>query len=158
LRADVDFRRACSQFPTGVLVVTASYGGEDFGLTVNAFASLSVEPPQAIVCLARTSNTYTAVESAGTFGVNVLSAEQEAVARHFASKRANKLAATPFRRAPEGVPLLEGTAAGFLCEVVETLPRATHVIVIGRVLDATIDETRDPLLFHRSRLCCGRLI
>jgi 3-hydroxy-9,10-secoandrosta-1,3,5(10)-triene-9,17-dione monooxygenase reductase component len=59
------FRAACGQFPTGVAVVTASSGSHLFGATVNAFASLTVEPPQVLVCLAESSNTWSAIADPG---------------------------------------------------------------------------------------------
>ena len=70
------FRSACAQFATGVLVVTTSTPEGDFGATVNAFTALTLEPPQVIVCLARTSSTWAAIEEARVFAVNVLASAQ----------------------------------------------------------------------------------
>lgn len=143
------FRAACAAYPTGVLVVTASLGGDDFATTANAFTALSADPPLVIVCLAQTSATGTAVRRAGTFGLNVLAHHQGDVARSFARAGAQELAELAFRRGHGGAPLLADAAAWFQCEVAEVLPRATHVLMIGRVLAADHAD-REPLVYHRS--------
>ena len=149
------FRAACSQFPTGVAVVTASSGSQLFGATVNAFASLTVEPPQVLVCLAESSNTWSAIARSGAFAVNLLAADQVALADLFASKDPDKLARVSHERGAVGAPLLSDTVATFECMLVTTAPSATHRVLVGRVMAFASDPSRDPLMFFRSRLLQG---
>jgi flavin reductase (DIM6/NTAB) family NADH-FMN oxidoreductase RutF len=161
------FRAACAQFATGVTVVTTSTPEGDFGVTVNSFTSLSLEPPQVIVCLARTSNTWEGIERAGVFAVNVLAADQLSLARLFATKRPDKFspaqAGTDGGRPPEvrihqgtvGAPLLDGALATLECRLVEAFPSGTHTIIVGRVVRVDHDPARGPALFFRSRLYGG---
>jgi flavin reductase (DIM6/NTAB) family NADH-FMN oxidoreductase RutF len=161
------FRAACAQFTTGVTVVTASTPEGDFGVTVNSFTSLSLEPPQVIVCLARTSNTWAAIQEAGVFAVNVLAADQVALARLFATKRPDKFdpargdsdgtepPEVRTRRGTVGAPLLEGVLATLECRLADAFPSGTHTIIVGRVVHLDHDPAKGPALFFRSRLYGG---
>lgn len=80
------FRAVCGTFATGVTVVTADSPDRPQDGTVNSSTSLSADPPPVIVCLARTSRTWQAVEASGAFAVNILAADQRQVARLFASR------------------------------------------------------------------------
>lgn len=147
------FRAACSQFPTGVVVVTAiGPGGRDHGATVNAFASFTLEPPQLLVCLARTSNTYKAIERARAFAVNVLSEGQAEIARLFASKYPDKMSRVRFHRGAVGAALLDGVMGYFECRLADLVVRDDHVIVLGRVVNTCHDTTNQPLVYFRGQM------
>ncbi|WGX97640.1 flavin reductase family protein [Nocardioides sp. L-11A] len=146
------FRRACAQFPTGVTVVTAAHAGDLHGSTVNAFSSLTLAPAQVLVCLARTSRTWPAIERSRRFAVNVLARDQVDVARLFATKEPDKLARVPHRSDDGAPPVLHGAAAWFECDLADAITSHTHRIVIGRVVRLMVDEDRDPLVFARGRL------
>jgi 3-hydroxy-9,10-secoandrosta-1,3,5(10)-triene-9,17-dione monooxygenase reductase component len=146
------FRDVCGMFATGVTVVAADGGDGPRGATVNAFTSLSVEPPRVIVCLAATSRTWRAVEAVGHFTVNVLAAEQEELARHFASGDAAKGGAVAWRPAGNGAPALPGAAAVLECTLVSASVQSTHRLLIADVTGADHRPEADPLLFYRGRL------
>jgi flavin reductase (DIM6/NTAB) family NADH-FMN oxidoreductase RutF len=156
VRADA-FRAACAQFATGVSVVMTSTPEGDFGVTVNAFASLTLEPPQVIVCLARTSRTWPAIRQARVFAVNVLAADQVALARLFATKQPDKVRLMPAtaRRGALGVPLLDGALSKLECRLVDAISRDTHVVLIGQVVRVEHDPAKEPALFFRRRLYEG---
>ena len=104
------FRRAVGHLPTGVTVVTAPGADGPSGLTANAVSSLSLDPPLMLACLDRGSRTLRAVEAAGRFGVNVLAAGQEDLARAFATKREMHEKWDGVAWAERGgLPALEGT-------------------------------------------------
>jgi flavin reductase (DIM6/NTAB) family NADH-FMN oxidoreductase RutF len=151
------FRAACAQFATGVSVVMTSTPDGDFGVTVNAFTALSLEPPQVIVCLARTSNTWRAIRQARVFAVNVLAADQIPLARLFATKHPDKvgLMRATARRGVIGVPLLDGALSKLECRLVDAIARETHVVLIGQVVQVEHDPAKAPALFFRSHLYEG---
>lgn len=132
------FRRVMATFPTGVTVVTARAGeGDPLGITVNAFTSVSLDPPLVLVCLDREADSHDGVLRAGTFAVNVLSSAQEAVARRFAADpAAGRFDQVAWRDGPGGAPILEGVAAWLSCAVEATHPGGDHTIVVGRVVAA----------------------
>lgn len=147
-----DFRRACAGFPTGVAVVTASIGEERHGSTVNAFTSLTLDPPQVLLCLADTSRTWSAIERSRSFAVNLLAADQEEIARVFASKEPDKFGGLDWSPGAGGAPVLAGAVGAFECELADAIRNHSHWIVVGRVVGLSADQARDPLLFVRGRL------
>ena len=143
------FRRAVGHLPTGVTVVTAPGVDEPSGLTANAVASLSLDPPLMLACLDRGSRTLRAVEAAGRFGVNVLAAHQASLARAFSTKREmhEKWDGVAWTER-NGVPALDGTVVWLACELRDVLAGGDHVIVTGSVLEAAAGDA-DPLVFFR---------
>jgi 3-hydroxy-9,10-secoandrosta-1,3,5(10)-triene-9,17-dione monooxygenase reductase component len=152
------FRAACAQFATGVSVVTTSTPEGDFGVTVNAFTSLTLEPPQVIVCLAATSRTWLAIRRSRVFAVNVLAADQVALARLFATKHPDKfgLMPAPLRRGAVDAPLFDGALSTLECRLADALARDTHVVLIGQVVRVEHDPDKEPALFFRRRLLTPR--
>lgn len=132
------------------VVTTTTPDGTPHGLTVNAFASLSLEPPQVIVCLKRANRSFAAFADATHFGVNVLAEDQVPLSRLFASDRERKFDEVPHRAgAASGAPILEGAHAWLECAVADRLAVAgTHVIVIGSLLAFGLSDA-PPLVFHR---------
>ena len=149
---ELELRRVLGHFATGVNVVTTSVGGEPHGLTVNSFASLSLDPPQVIVCLKRGNRSYPAFEEATHFAVNVLAEGQLELARLFASTRDGKFAAVEhLPGGASGAPLLARAHAWLECEVSQRFAvPGTHTIVVGRLLGYSLGEA-PPLVFHRGR-------
>lgn len=146
------FRAVCGTFATGVTVVTAHGPDGPQGCTVNSFASLSLDPPQIVVCLARASRTWYAAEAAGGVAVNILAADQRDVAQLFASGEPDKLARVEWTPGRGGAPVLRGAAAHLECRLVGTFRQATHMLLIGAVTHAEHRAESDPLIFFRSRL------
>jgi flavin reductase (DIM6/NTAB) family NADH-FMN oxidoreductase RutF len=143
------FRAAMSLLPTGVTVVTATGAEGPAGATANAVASLSLEPMLMLACLDRGSRTLLAVQAANRFGVNVLAAGQDDVARTFSSKApvASKWDGVEWHDR-DGVPAIAGALAWVACELQDVISGGDHVIVTGEVQDLEAGGG-EPLLFHR---------
>jgi flavin reductase (DIM6/NTAB) family NADH-FMN oxidoreductase RutF len=135
------------QCVTGVTVVTADDQGTPRGLAVNAFCSVSLEPPQVLVCVQTNSRTYPTLERARHFSVNILAADQLQVAKVFASKDADKFAALSWVPGPCGSPWLDGCCANLEIEVGDQLPASTHTVFIGRIVHLRRRDA-DPLVYH----------
>ena len=108
-----------------------------------------------LVCFDNGARTLPAIERAGRFGVNVLAAGQEAIARRFASSEApeNEKFAGVAHALHEGIPVLEGGLAWVGCELRELLPGGDHTIGIGAVQAAETareDDDREPLVWYRA--------
>jgi len=147
-----EFRRWMARWATGVSVVTARDGGEDAGLTVNAFLSVAVRPPSVLVSLTRDADTTPVIERSRAFAVNVLAADQRSLSERFARTlpSAEKFRDVPFRRGATGAALLDGTLGAVECRVVAWLPQFDHVLVVGEVVRQETGRDADPLLFFRS--------
>jgi len=143
------FRSVMGRFATGVTVVTASSPEGPVGLTANAVCSLSLDPLLLLVCFDNEARTLPVVRKAGRFGVNVLRAEQEELARLFASKtpESEKFAGIP-HTVHDGIPVIEGVLAWVGCRLERVIPGGDHTIGIGAVEAAEAGQG-EPLLWFR---------
>lgn len=143
-----DFREVMAAFPTGVTVVTAIGEAGPSGATANAVTSLSLNPPMMLACLDRSSRTLASVRTAGRFGINVLAADQEPLARRFSSKEPepDKWAQIEWRQS-SGSPRIVGCPIWIACDLHDLLEGGDHLIALGDVREAELAEA-EPLLFH----------
>jgi flavin reductase (DIM6/NTAB) family NADH-FMN oxidoreductase RutF len=146
-----DFRRVMSFWATGVSVVSAEGREGPAGATANALSSLSLDPPLVLVSFDLSSRTLGAGRESERFCINVLAEGQEVVARIFATKKSQeeKFAAIRHRSVRE-TPVIDGCLGFLVCSLDSEFGRGDHVIAIGRVLDARVDDEASPLLFYRS--------
>jgi len=132
-----DFRAAMRSFPTGVAIVTTAYDGRIHGFTVNAFASVSLDPPTVLICVNRIATAHPLIASSQHFCVNILALEQRALAERFAGgEPRSRFDGVAYRIGPSGSPILAGTLAHVDCALTEGVSAATHTIFLGTVLDA----------------------
>jgi flavin reductase (DIM6/NTAB) family NADH-FMN oxidoreductase RutF len=143
------FREVMGRFATGVTVVTATSPDGPVGMTANAVCSLSLEPLLLLVCFDNEARTLPVVRETGRFGVNVLRADQEDLARLFASKtpESEKFAGIP-HTVHDGIPVIEGVLAWVGCRLERLIPGGDHTIGIGAVEAAEAGQG-EPLLWFR---------
>jgi len=144
--SEATVRAVHRQFVTGVTIVTTHVDGAPRGLAVNAFASVSLTPPLVLVCVAATSNTHQHLFRSEHFAVNVLSVDQAAVVRRFASKDVDKFAGLDWHPGPFGSPLLAGTSAYLEAAARERIRASTHTVFVGEVVAAEAFD-RPPLVY-----------
>jgi flavin reductase (DIM6/NTAB) family NADH-FMN oxidoreductase RutF len=154
VRPEVDpraYREVLGHFPTGVTVVTAATVGGPVGLSIASFTSVSLEPPLVGFLPARTSRSWPRIRAVGRFCVNVLAADQEALARLFAAPHDERFDGVAWRPAPySGAPLLDGAVAWVDCAIEAVVPAGDHHFVLGRVHDLGLENAAaDPLVFFR---------
>jgi flavin reductase (DIM6/NTAB) family NADH-FMN oxidoreductase RutF len=146
-----ELRRVMGHFATGVTVVTTK-DGEDtpFGLTANAFASLSLNPPLVLVCVDKAAQCYSCFEDSKIFAINVLGEGQEEISRRFATKGAQKFNGIPWHKSESGLALLDGAIGHIECKAVHSYDGGDHTIYVGEVLRAKTTGER-PLIFFRGK-------
>lgn len=146
-----ELRNVLGRFATGVTVL--STGGDNaHGMTANSFTSVSLRPPLVLTCVARTAGMHAEIETTRSFGVSVLGAHQERLARYFADRRRpsgiEQFDVTDWFPGPHtGVPLLVNTVAWLECALVATYDGGDHSVFIGQVLGMGRDPVGAPLLF-----------
>ena len=144
------FRRALSQFATGITVVTTrNAGGQPMGLTVNAFTSVSLDPPLVLVCIDNRSDAHDGFEASRVFGVSVLGEEQEHFSRRFAQPGREKFAARDLHLGETGVALVPGALAHIECRLTSSQRAGDHTIYVGEVVRLESRPGR-PLVYHAS--------
>jgi 3-hydroxy-9,10-secoandrosta-1,3,5(10)-triene-9,17-dione monooxygenase reductase component len=145
------FRQVLSQYPTGVVVVTAIRpNGDAVGMTVGSFTSVSLDPPLVAFVPAKLSSSWKSLRESGrSFCVNVLAANQQDVCRAVAMRKDNKFDGIPWIPSRNGNPVVAGSVAYIDCALEATHDAGDHDIVIGRVLELEVMSADDPLVFFR---------
>ena len=144
-----EFRAALGMFATGVTIVTArSPQGELVGLTANSFNSVSMSPPLVLWSLARTAGSMAAFSTGSHYAINILSAEQQDLARQFAAQGIDRFSGVAFSEGAGGAPLLKGAAATFECFNRSRYEEGDHVIFVGEVERCDYQRGASPLLYH----------
>ncbi len=145
------FRAALARFPSGVTVVsTVGADGKDYGMTVSAFASLSLDPPLVMAGIDRAATILPHLRSAEWFGVSMLSDHQARLAERFADQTVERFDGVAITRATEGPALIDGAVAHLVCRRVAEQPGGDHVILVGEVESAQV-HADEPLLYALRR-------
>src|SRR5438128_11987854 len=111
-----EFRNALGRYATGVTIVTTrTPDGEPWGVTVNSFSSVSLEPRLVLWSLAKKSYSLEAFQKTGSFVIHILASDQERVSNRFARGADNKFLDVPCTDGIDGSPVLPGCAAVSQC-------------------------------------------
>jgi len=137
------------RFASGVTVVTATdEAGSAYGMTVSAFASVSLQPPLELMCIDHTASLHDTLANAPYFAVNILASTQEAIARRFADTGAQRFEGIGYRNGENGVPILNDVLAFVECKRVSSVETGDHTVIIGETVAASMRDAR-PLLYYR---------
>ncbi|TSA41361.1 MAG: flavin reductase [Methylococcaceae bacterium] len=148
-----DFKQALQLWGSSVAVVTTHSKTEgNQGMTVTAFSSVSVEPPQILVCLNEKAETGDTIQTTQYFAVNVLTEAQEAVSNEFAggASQQQRFANVAWQVGTTGVPILSDALMVLECQVVNKVRAGTHWILIAEVVN-TVVSTGQPLLYFSGK-------
>lgn len=148
-----EFRDALGKFATGVCIITAEpKGGKPMGMTVNSFASLSLDPPLILWSIQNDSECLPAFENnIEYFAVNILEAEHEAESNRYAKRGDHDLAEDIYFMGETGVPVLKGPITYFECRIDTIHDGGDHKIIVGRVEAMQDNSAGDPLLFYSGK-------
>jgi len=150
--SSAEFRAALGMFATGVTIVTArAANGRLVGLTANSFNSVSLHPPLVLWSLARAAGSMGVFASGSHYAINVLAADQQALALRFASKGVDRFAGVAWEPGTAGAPLLHGAVATFECYNRSRYAEGDHIIFVGEVERCAHRADAAPLLFHGGR-------
>lgn len=145
-------RAVLGHFASGVTVVTGTGEQGPVGLTVQSFMSVSLVPPLVLVSVSRTSLAWPVIERSGAYCVNVLTADQTALAEVMATRGADKFAGVDWVRSPAtGSPLLRGGLAYVDCRIERVDDGGDHLLALGRVVDLGHAGSAAALLRFRGR-------
>ena len=145
------FRRALSQFATGVTVITTKLeDGRFIGLTASSFNSVSLDPPLVLWSLAQDASSMPVFSDNSHYVINVLAADQAALAERFAQRIDDRFEGVAFDLSHTGLPILHGAAAWFECHNRSRYPEGDHVIFVGEVERCDV-HAQAALVFHGGR-------
>jgi len=144
-------RRAMRTWTTGVAVITALHDGQQYGMTVNSFTSVSLEPPLIGITLKQLTHTHELAVKSGEFSITILSADQKELADRFAGKIADikdRFAGIPIETLVIDAPLLGGGIAYFNCRIVNSIPIGENTFFLAEVIAASGEGKGEPLVYH----------
>ena len=147
-------RDLMGRFATGVSVVAARQGPLLAGMTANAIASISVDPPIMMASIARRAETHGAIIGSHAFAISVLSRDQRAVADCFAqpttADKLKRFCDAEWHEAETGSPILDGALAYFDCRLTARHDGGDHTVFLGEIVAAGFREDAEPLLWYAS--------
>ncbi len=143
------YRRALGAFATGVCVVTVDGAAGAVGITINSFASVSLNPRLVVWSLDERSGRGAAFAGAERFAIHVLPADDRELAARFA-RGLCQLAETEYERTGAAAPRLPGALAWFDCTTHQRLPMGDHLMIVGHV-EAFHVRPGDALTYFRGR-------
>ncbi len=144
-------RHAMRAWTTGVTVVTATHDGQQYGMTVNSFTSISLDPPLVSLALKKLTHTHELVEKSGEFSVTILASDQKEYSDRFAGKHPeikDRFQGISTETLALNAPLLKGGTAYFNCRVVNSIPLGENTLFVAEVIAAQGDGTGEPLVYH----------
>ncbi|NQV47999.1 MAG: flavin reductase family protein [Rhodospirillaceae bacterium] len=146
------FRNVLGRFATGVTVVTGYFdGGLPVGVTVNAFSSLSLDPPLVLFCLDRSTGSLDAFVNGNGFALNMLGKNQQHLSDIFASRKEDRFSGIDYETWNSGAPILSGCLANLECSLEAVHEGGDHLIIVGRVEKLMQADEGRPLLYYQGR-------
>jgi flavin reductase (DIM6/NTAB) family NADH-FMN oxidoreductase RutF len=144
-------RHAMRAWTTGVAIVTAIHEGKQYGMTVNSFTSISLEPPLILVTLRKLTRTHDLVVKSGMFAVTILTAEQKELSERFAGKLpgvTDRFDGVQTERLFSDIPVFKSGMAYLHCRVANSMPVGENTLFVAEVLAAHSEGDGDPLVYH----------
>ncbi len=145
-----EFKAAMASFAAGVTIITTlDEAGSPHAMTATAFSSVSASPPLCLICIDKRARPYRPLLLRGSFAVNILSAQQQALSAQFASSLPDRFAGVDWRHGDiTGCPLIDGALAWMECQVVEVHSGGDHDIFLGQLASVQVREG-SPLVYWR---------
>jgi flavin reductase (DIM6/NTAB) family NADH-FMN oxidoreductase RutF len=144
-------RAAMRAWTSGVTIVTATHAGQQHGMTVSSFTSVSLDPPLIIISLQTASRTHDVVVKAGAFGVTILAASQQDLSERFASHSwtmTERLDGLETETLVTGAPFIKGGLAYLDCRVTHSIPVGSNTLFLAEVVAVRPDDHDAPLVYH----------
>ncbi|MEO6396955.1 MAG: flavin reductase family protein [Tepidiformaceae bacterium] len=150
-----DFKGALGSWAAGVTVVSTKAGANVYGITVSSFSSLSLDPLLVLVSIQNSNALAAMIPESGVFAVSILADDQESISNAF-SKSGREPGTTLGADVPTldwhtGSPIVRGALAHLDCHLESSVAGGDHTIMIGRVVGASFDATKEPLIYFRRR-------
>lgn len=144
------FKETMAHWASGVTVVTAQVEGKPIGITASSLSSVSVNPPQVLICVGNTLYTHHAIQESGAFAVNILASNQLEWGMRFAGmlpEGEGRFHDIEYTVGATGSPLLPGVLGWLDCRLRHAYDAGDHTIFVGEVVGGGVGEGEAPLLY-----------
>jgi flavin reductase (DIM6/NTAB) family NADH-FMN oxidoreductase RutF len=145
------FKEVMARWASGVTIATTRQAATPVGMTVSSFASVSLHPPQLLICVNRQAQTHGAIQASGFFAVNLLGVEQLEWGMRFAGRSPaiqDRFQGIDWLTAQTGAPILPGVVGWFDCHLGQAMASGDHTIFVGNVVACGVGEHGTPLLYY----------
>lgn len=151
---DKDFKQAMGQFLTGVTVVSCiRQDGSAYGLTVNSFASVSLNPRLVLWSLIKDNSSAADFASAESFSIAFLAADQGDICQRFASDVPDRFDGIDWHKGSTGAPIITGALSVLECRSWQQYEGGDHIIHVGEVVDIHHnDEITKPMSYYAGKV------
>ena len=145
-----DFRDSLGLFATGIAIATASDGAERVGITINSFASVSIDPPLVLFSVSRSLRSFPVFERASGFTINVLRKDQKDLSTRFSRPGEDKWNGVDAMPGVSGGVVIRPSLASFDCSLHQVYDGGDHLIFVGEVVALESAAVHEPLIYFRS--------
>ena len=146
-----DFKNTINKFATGVTIITGSFKGLPFGLTVNSFTSLSLKPTLILFNIDNLSTSLQYLLDTSNFNINILSTDQKKLSQVFASKNTEKFFGVDYFLSHNEIPIIQNSHAVLCCKKEKVIKAGDHHIFICEVVETNVNHDVKPLIFYNSQ-------
>lgn len=153
-----ELRNCLGKFATGVMIACGfdKETNKPFGLTINSFTSISLNPPLVSFCLASESSNLELFKRNQNFSLNILSESQLQLAKEFAkAHNVNKWQVEKYASGEFSSPIFQNSLAFLECKIFKIIEAGDHQIIIGEVVDFNqLNPEQKPLIYYSSSFSC----
>ena len=144
-----DLRVIMRRWVSGVVVVTSAFEGQQHGMTVDSFTSVSLNPPMVTFTLANTTRTHALVSQSGLAGITLLHAGQAALSEWFAGRSGehDRFEGVETFKSITGVPMIKEGMAFLEAKVIHQHAMPTSTLFIAEVITMAKIEDMEPLVY-----------
>jgi flavin reductase ActVB len=144
------FKNAMSSFPSGVVIATTvDAAGRRWGFTASAFSSVSLAPPLVLVCLAKSAESQATFRAAQRLAISVLASGDEALAKRFATRGADKFSGNELQVDAWGMPVVSSSVAALSCHTHSVVEGGDHLIIIAGVDQVRFDGRQHAMVHYQ---------
>ena len=128
------FRTAMRSVASSVFLLSTRGPEGNAGMTATSVCSLSLDPASVLICVNRSNSFMKALEASGRFALNILSRDDETVAKAFGSPtgRENRFVLGDWYEFG-GMPALTSSLSAIICDVAGRMDFGSHRVFVGQV-------------------------
>ncbi len=136
------------RYAKSVMIISCAAEGERFAMSATAVSEVSLDPPSMLVCINRLTKIFPSMSSGALFCINMLQSHQEDIARNCGGllQGEDRFSVGDWSD-HDNIPYLQGAQANFFCKTAQSHSFGTHDIFIGEVIELSVAEGVDPLVY-----------
>ena len=149
-----NLKECFSLFATGVMIATTNIEGKNYGLTINSFSSVSLDPALCLFSIGKDSFNLEYFRRSTSFALNILSASQTSLAKDFASQDyVKKWQNSSFELSQNNNPIFSGINGYIECSNHQIIEAGDHYIFLGKIVDCAKLSDEDGLIYYKHQFC-----